>query len=64
MAQRDQELPKWLKRAVKAQVISLPKAYLLLWNQQQAVGWTPLPEELHPEARRIWLLELPPEGRA
>ena len=62
MAQQDRPLPKWLRKAVKAGVISLPKAYLLLWHNDLAEDWTPLPVELHPEAERIWLLELPGWG--
>ena len=58
MAQLDETLPPWLKRAVKAQAISLDKAYLMLWLCEQDQEWITLPQEMTPEAEAIYLLEL------
>lgn len=62
MAQRDQYLPKWLLKAVKAGAISEPHAYLLLWYQDQEMEWIPLPDSLYEETEAIYLLELPAVG--
>lgn len=59
MACQDSPLPKWLRKAVRAGVISEPHAYLMMWYSQQEMEWIPLPECLNPAAEAILLLETP-----
>ena len=63
-----QPLPKWLRRAIRDQVISEQEARLMQWYRE-AADLTPerlyrLPPNLYPAAQRMFLWEVMPQGKA
>jgi len=56
------QLPPWLSRAVKAQVITRPQALELASLQEKAPkdAYIDVPEHLHEATSRLWLWEVLP----
>ena len=58
-------LPKWMRRAIKEQVISEPEALELhRLSMESELEEVKLPEHLWPAAERIYLWEMPVESMA
>jgi hypothetical protein len=56
------KLPKWMRKAVQEQVLSLEEALLMRECAQSSdptEELISLPEHLHEAASRVWLWELP-----
>ena len=61
---RYKKFPKWLRRAVRFQVLTFLEAEILLSVQEMAPAWSevPLPTCLYPAAERMYLFEIPAQG--
>src|SRR5690606_3580319 len=57
---RRRPMPKWMRKAIKQQVLTLEEAselYLLVSNSDSAE--VEIPSRLHPAVERVWLWETP-----
>ena len=59
------QLPPWLNKAVKAQVITHPQALELASLQEQASegAYVDVPEHLRQATAQLWLWETPPANQ-